>query len=193
MSPDLVTAWRAETPAAPPRLRERVAAATATTPPRRRFTTRRILSFALPVAAGLSVAAALVVGLNTAIAPNRSGDEAGVFRAAPAQDVTQSPAGEAADQARTSPAQSRLAAPIPAQRRAQDYRASLTLLVDGTDELSGRIRDLERRAAPARGAERRQLLAQIEALRNQRVQINRQAAYATVNLELTTHEPKAPA
>ena len=175
--------------------------------------------------------------------------------------------GEAADQARTSPAQSRLAAPIPAQRRAQDYRASLTLLVDGTDELSGttqralraarrlggyvlsvnystpepgdgtaavrlripvsrvqaaivefsamgrilaqdtqvsdlqqgldeltrRIRDLERRAAQARGAERRQLLAQIEALRNQRVQINRQAAYATVNLDLTTHEPKAPA
>lgn len=266
MSPDLVTALRAETPAAPHRLRERVAAVTAATPPSRRRTSRRILSFAVPVAAGVSLAAALAVGMNTAIEPNRSGDEAGAFKPAPAQDVTQSPAGEAA-RARTSPGQSRLTAPIPAQRRAQDYRASLTLLVDGTDELSAttqralraarrlgghvlsvnystpepgdgtaavrlripvsrvqaaivefsamgrilaqdtqvsdlqqglveltrRIRDLERRAAQARGAERRQLLAQIEALRNQRVQINRQAAYATVNLDLTTHEPKAPA
>ena len=266
MSLDLVTALRAETPAAPHRLRERVAAVTATTPPSRRLTSRRILSFAVPVVAGLSLAAALAVGLNTAIEPKRSGDEAGAFKAAPAQDVTQSPAGEAA-RARTAPAQSRLTAPIPAQRRAQDYRASLTLLVDGTDELSAttqralraarrlggyvlsvnystpepgdgtaavrlripvsrvqaaivefsamgrilaqdtqvsdlqqgldeltrRIRDLERRAAQARGAERRQLLTQIEALRNQRVEINRQAAYATVNLDLTTHEPKAPA
>lgn len=266
MSPDLVTALRAETPAAPHRLRERVAAVTATTPPARRFRTRRILSFAVPVAAGLSLAAAVAVGLNTAIEPNRSGDAAETFRAAPAQDVTPSPAGESADRAKALPGQS-FTAPIPAQRRAQDYRASLTLLVDGTDELSAttqralrvtrrlggyvlsvnystpepgdgtaalrlripvsrvqaaivelsamgrilaqntqvsdlqqgldeltrRIRDLERRAAQAQGAERAQLLAQIEALRNQRVQINRQAAYATVNLDLTTHEPKAPA
>ena len=266
MSPDLVTALRAETPAAPHRLRERVAAVTATTPPARRFRTRRILSFAVPVAAGLSLAAAVAVGLNTAIEPNRSGDAAETSRAAPAQDVTSSPAGETADRAKALPGQS-FTAPIPAQRRAQDYRASLTLLVDGTDELSAttqralrvtrrlggyvlsvnystpepgdgtaalrlripvsrvqaaivelsamgrilaqntqvsdlqqgldeltrRIRDLERRAARAQGAERAQLLAQIEALRNQRVQINRQAAYATVNLDLTTHEPKAPA
>jgi uncharacterized protein DUF4349 len=267
MSPDLVTALRAETPAAPHRLRERVAAVTATTPPARRFTTRRILSFAVPVAAGLSLAAALAVGLNTAIEPNRSGVADEAFRAAPAQDVTTSPAGETADRAKALPERSPLTAPVPAQRRAQDYRASLTLLVDGTDELSAttqralrttrrlggyvlsvnystpepgdgtavvrlripvsrvqaaivelsamgrilaqdtrvsdlqqgldeltrRIRDLERRAARAHGAERAQLLAQIEALRNQRVQINRQAAYATVNLDLTTHEPKAPA
>jgi hypothetical protein len=307
MSPDLVTALRADTPAAPHRLRERVAAVTATTQPKRRFTSRRILSFAVPVAAGLSLAAALAVGLNTAIEPSRPGDAAETFKAVPAQDAAPGPAGEAADRARTllresrlkapgpaagraqeyradvtrSPAgesvgrakakalprQSRLTAPIPAQGRAQDYRATLTLLVDGTDELSAttqralrsarrlggyvlsvnystpepgegtaavrlripvsrvqaaivqfsgmgrilaqdtqisdlqqgldeltrRIRDLERRAAQARGAERRQLLAQIEALRNQRVQINRQAAYATVNLDLTTHEPKEPA
>ena len=267
MSPDLVTALRAETPAAPHRLRERVAAVTATTPPSRRFTTRRILSFAVPVAAGLSLAAALAVGLNTAIEPNRSGVADEAFRAAPAQDVTTSPAGETADRAKVLPERSPLTAPVPAQRRAQDYRATLTLLVDGTDELSAttqralrttrrlggyvlsvnystpepgdgtaavrlripvsrvqaaivelsamgrilaqdtqvsdlqqgldeltrRIRDLERRAARAQGVERAQLLAQIEALRNQRVQINRQAAYATVNLDLTTHEPKAPA
>jgi Domain of unknown function (DUF4349) len=262
MSPDLVTALRAETPAAPHQLRERVAAVTAATPPERRFTTRRILSFAVPVAAGLSLAAALAVGLNTAIEPSRSGDEAAeAFKAAPVQ--TLSP--EATDQAGTLP--QRQLAPNPATGRAQDYRATLTLLVDGTDELSAttqkalraarrlggyvlsvnystpepgegtaavrlripvsrvqaaivefsamgrilaqdtqisdlqqgldeltrRIRDLERRAAGAQGAERAQLLAQIEALRNQRVQINRQAAYATVNLDLTTHAPKAPA
>ena len=165
------------------------------------------------------------------------------------------------------PATAPTRAPAPSTGRAQDYRASLTLLVDGTDELSAttqkalraarrlggyvvsvnyatpepgegtaavrlripvsrvqaavvelsalgrilaqdtqisdlqqgldeltrRIRDLERRAARAQGAERAQLLAQIAALRNQRVQINRQAAYATVNLDLTTHEPKEPA
>jgi hypothetical protein len=268
MSPDLVTALRAETPAAPDRLRERVAAVTATTPPSRRFTTRRILSFAVPVAAGLSLAAALAVGLNTAIEPNRSSDAAETSRAAPTREATPSPAGETADRAKARPLPGpSLTAPIPAQRRAQDYRASLTLLVDGTDELSAttqralratrrlggyvlsvnystpepgdgtaavrlripvsrvqaaivelsamgrilaqdtqvsdlqqgldeltrRIRDLERRAAQAQGAERAQLLAQLEALRTQRVQINRQAAYATVNLDLTTHEPKAPA
>jgi hypothetical protein len=66
-------------------------------------------------------------------------------------------------------------------------------LQQGLDELTRRIRDLERRAAQAQGVERAQLLAQIEALRNQRVQINRQAAYATVNLDLTTHEPQEPA
>lgn len=264
MSPDLVTALRAETPAAPHRLRERVAAVTATTPPRRRFTTRRILSFAVPVAAGLSLAAAFAVGLNTAIEPSRPGDAAETFRAAPAQDVAPRAVGEAADQ--TLREQSRRTGPGPSAGRAQDYRATVTLLVDGTDELSAatqralratrrlggyvlsvnystpepgdgtaalrlripvsrvqaaivelsamgrilaqdtqvsdlqqgldeltrRIRDLERRAARAQGAERAQVLAQIEALRNQRVQINRQAAYATVNLDLTTHEPKAP-
>jgi hypothetical protein len=265
MSPDLVTALRAETPAAPHRLRERVAAVTATMPPERRFTLRRILSFAVPVAAGLSLAAALAVGLNTAIEPSRPGNAAETFKAAPTQDAAPRAVGEAEDQ--TLNEQSRRAAPGPSAGRAQDYRATLTLLVDGTDELSAttqralrsarrlggyvlsvnystpepgegtaavrlripvsrvqaaivqfsgmgrilaqdtqisdlqqgldeltrRIRDLERRAAQAQGAERAQLLAQIEALRNQRVQINRQAAYATVNLDLTTHEPKEPA
>ena len=280
MSPDLATVLRAETPAAPHRLRERVAAVTATTPPERRFTTRRILSFAVPVAAGLSLAAALAVGLNTALEPSRSDEAAEAFKAAPTQ--TFSPVGEAADRADmrrapsplTAPAQEQeqapatatTRAPAPSAGRAQVYRATLTLLVDGTDELSAttqkalraarrlggyvvsvnystpepgegtaavrlripvsrvqaaivefsamgrilaqdtqisdlqqgldvltrRIRDLERRAARAHGAERAQLLAQIETLRNQRVKINRQAAYATVNLDLTTHEPKTP-
>jgi hypothetical protein len=282
MSPDLVTALRAETPAAPHRLRERVAAVTATTPPERRFTTRRILSFAVPVAAGLSLAAALAVGLNTAVEPSRPGESAEAFKAEPTE--TLGPVGEATDRAEMrarsplpsqaqaqaqeqAPATAPTRAPAPSAGRAQDYRATLTLLVDGTDELSvttqkalrsarrlggyvlsvnystpepgegtaavrlripvsrvqaaivqfsgmgrilaqdtqisdlqqgldeltRRIRDLERRAAQAQGAERAQLLAQIEPLRNQRAQINRQAAYATVNLDLTTHEPKEAA
>jgi hypothetical protein len=267
MSPDLVTALRAETPAAPHQLRQRVAAVTATAPPERRFTTRRIMSFAVPVAAGLSLAVALVVGLNTAITPSPSGEAVEAFRAAPAQSLAPKTVGEAADRAGTLQRESRVTAPGPSAGRAQDYRATLTLLVDGTDELSAttqralrtarrlggyvlsvnystpepgegtaavrlripvsrvqtaivqfsgmgrilaqdtqisdlqqgldeltrRIRDLERRAAEAQGAERARLLAQIEALRNQRVQINRRAAYATVNLDLTTHEPKEPA
>lgn len=267
MSPDLVHALRAETPAAPRHLRERIAAVTATSPPQRRFTGRRILSFAVPVAAGLSLAVALAVGLNTAVSPSRPGDSLESFKAAPAQDATTpSPLGEAGDRSAIPTAPQGLRTPGPASGRAQDYRATLTLLVDGTDELSTttqkalrtarrlggyvvsvnystpqpgegtaavrlkipvsrvqaaivqfsglgrilsqdtqitdlqqgldeltrRIRDLERRAAQASGAERTRLLAQIEALRNQRVQINRQAAYATVNLDLTTHEPKAP-
>ncbi len=268
MSPDLVHALRAETPAAPRHLRARIAAVTATSPPQRRFTSRRILSLAVPVAAGLSLAVALAVGLNTAVSPTRPGDTLERLEAAPAQDATTpSPRAEAADRSPMRSAPQGLTTPGPAPGRAQDYRATLTLLVDGTDELSAttqralrvarglggyvvsvsystpepgegtaavrlripvsrvqaaivefsgmgrilaqetqitdlqqgldeltrRIRDLERRAAQASGAERARLLAQIEALRNQRVQINRQAAYATVNLDLTTHEPKAPA
>ena len=263
MSPDLVHALRAETPTAPRDLRERVAAVTAVAPPKRRFTTRRILSFAVPAVAALSLAVALAAGLNTAIAPRGADEEAA--RPAAAPPVERNRSFGAPDE--IAPTLDRAVAPGPATGRAQDYRATLTLLVDGTDELSTttqqalrtarrlggyvvsvnystpepgegtaavrlripvsrvqaaivqfsgmgrilaqdtqisdlqqglneitrRIRDLERRAAKAQGAERAQLEAQIAALRNQRVQINRQAAYATVNLDLTTHEPKTPA
>jgi hypothetical protein len=271
LSPDLVTALRAETPSAPHALRERVAAVTATAPPERRFTARRILSIGVPAVAGLSLAAALAVGLNTAISPAPDLESAG--GSAVVEGVREStpksfaPLAEQGQSRTLAPAADATKAPAPSARRAQDYRASLTLLVDGTDDLSDttqralrtarrlggyvvsvgyttpepgegtaavrlripvtrvqaaivqfsglgqilaqdtqiadlqqgldeltrRIRDLERRAAQARGAERDRLLAQIAALRAQRVQINRQAAFATVNLDLTTHEPKAPA
>lgn len=266
MSPDLANALRAETPAAPRDLRERVAALTAAARLERRFTSRRILSFAVPAAAALSFAVALAVGLNTAIGTQETDRDAARSAPAPAvgQDRNFAPLDEAAPSV---PRAGAAEAPGPAAGRAQDYRATLTLLVDGTDELSAttqralrtarrlggyvvsvnystpepgegtaavrlripvsrvqaaivefsgmgrilaqdtqisdlqqglneltrRIRDLERRAAKAQGAERAQLEAQIAALRNQRVQINRQAAYASVNLDLTTHEPKAPA
>ncbi len=74
---------------------------------------------------------------------------------------------------------------------AQDTRISD--LQQPLDELTRSIRRLERRAAQATGAERAQILAQLAALRRQRIEINRQAAFATVNLALTTHEPKEPA
>lgn len=74
------------------------------------------------------------------------------------------------------------------------------------DELTRRIRRLERRNAELRAAlrdpslspaERRRLEAalaanrrSVAALRRQRTEINRRAAFATVGLELTTREPK---
>ncbi len=271
---EIVSALRAETPATPAALQARVSAVTAAPRAVPRFTARRILSFAIPAVAGLSVALALVVGLNSAIRPAPSDETAAVARESAPPAATVSPAyGEAGtvqDQARTlapSQTKSEAATPAPSTNRAQDYNATLLLLVDGTDELSGttqralrttrrlggylvsvnyatpeagegtaalrlripvsrvqaaivsfsglgrilsqetrisdlqqpideltrRIRRLERDAAKARGAERTRLLAQIASLRRQRTETNRQAAFATVNLDLTTHAPEEPA
>jgi hypothetical protein len=270
LSPDLVTALRTETPSASGDLRERVAAITATTPPTRRFTLRRLLPVAVPVAAGLSLAVALAVGLNTAINPP-AGDEGS---AGPATARELSPPAESESTKRPMPlgsagaddamTQQHAAAPTPSAGRAQDYRATLTLLVDSTsdlsrttqkalrtarrlggyvvsvdyetpqpsdgvakvrlripvsrvqaaivefsglgrilaqntqiadlqqglDQLTRQIRALEQLAAGTRGAERRRVLDQIAALRNQRAETRRQAAFATVDLSLTTHEPE---
>jgi len=270
---EIVSALRAETPATPAALKDRVVAVTATPPAERRFTARRILSFAVPAVAGLSLAVAVGVGLNSAIDPGGSRDSgAESFASAPPAgelvpqvDQNLVPVGPVAGEA--SDALKRAATPGPTAGRAQDYNASLLLLVDGTDDLSAttqralrttrrlggylvsvnyttpepgegtaavrlripvsrvqaaivefsglgrilaqdtqisdlqqpldeltrRIRRLERRAALAKGAEREQLLAQIASLRRQRTEINRRAAFASVNLDLTTHEPKEPA
>ena len=268
---EIVAALRADTPTTPQNLRERVAGITATPVPERRFTTRRILSFAAPAVVGLSLAAALAVGLNSAIdppAPNDGGASSAVPRAPQGQEgQTEGPPAFGAIESSTADAQKRAAVPGPTAGRAQDYRATLLLLVDGTDDLSAttqkalrttrrlggylvsvnyatpepgegtaavrlripvsrvqaaivefsalgriltqdtqisdlqqgldavtrQIRALERRAAGAKGAERERLLAQIASLRGQRTEINRRAAFATVNLDLTTHEPKEPA
>lgn len=223
----------------------------------------------MPAVAGLSLAVALAVGLNTAVDPGPSPTAAPSAPDA-RERVTKSPGPVVAEgQALTRPRAQALdaSAPAPTKGRAQDYRASLTLLVGDTEELSDttqkalriarrlggyvvsvgystpepaegtaevtlripvsrvqaaivrfnglgrilaqdtriadlqqglddltrRIRALERRAARAQGVEREQLLAQIAALRGQRAQITRRAAFATVQLNLTTHEPKAPA
>jgi hypothetical protein len=143
---------------------------------------------------------------------------------------------------------------VPAAKRAQDYRASLTLLVDGTDELSAttqrtlriarrlggyvlsvqyrtpepgegtaavrlripvtrvqaaivqfnglgrilsqetqisdlqqRLDELTREIRKARGDK-----ARIAQLRRERAAISRQAAFATIAIDLTTHEPESP-
>lgn len=276
---EIVAALRAETPTTPHDLRERVAGITATPVPERRFTTRRILSFAAPAVVGLSLAAALAVGLNSAINPGRQESAGGTSeQPAPVTEPGFAPlapsegeSGQARDEAQTATralqkdgAQS---GPTPSGGRAQDYRARMLLLVDGTDELSAttqralriarnlggyvvsvnyttpepgegtaavqlripvsrvqsavvqfsglgrilaqdtqisdlqqgldtvtrQIRRLEQRAAAAKGTERQRLLEQIASLRRQRLEINRRAAFASVSLDLTTHEPKEPA
>lgn len=270
MSPDLVTTLRAETPGAPATLRERVASLTATPPPPRRFTTRRVLAFAGPAVAGLTLAVAVAVGVSSAIqGPDRAAElQRGEIVLQPIQERTGAVPQPAIDESQVLGEPPRRARALsPSAGRAQDYRATLTLLVDGTDELSAttqralraarrlggyvvsvnyatpepgegtaavqlripvsrvqaaivqfsgmgrilaqdtqisdlqqgldqltrRIRALERRAADLRGAERARVLAQIAALRSQRAEINRRAAFATVSLDLTTHEPKEPA
>jgi hypothetical protein len=74
---------------------------------------------------------------------------------------------------------------------AQDVRISD--LQQPLDELTRRIRRLERRAANARGAELARINREIALLRRQRAEINRRAAFATVSLDLTTHEPEKKA
>ena len=268
---EIVATLRAETPATPAALQARVASVTATPPVERRFTARRFLTFAVPAVAGLSLAVALAVGLNSGIRPSPSDESAATTVAGEPDSKKLAPvsgeSGTARDDTLSPSLRSSQSAPAPSADRAQDYNASLLLLVDGTDDLSAttqralrttrrlggylvsvnyttpgpregtaavrlripvsrvqaaivefsglgriltqdtrisdlqqpldeltrRIRRLERRAALAKGAERERLLAQIASLRRQRAEINRRAAFATVNLDLTTHEPKEPA
>lgn len=273
---EIVAALRAETPTTPQDLRARVAGITATPVPERRFTTRRLLTFAAPAVAGLSLAVAVAVGVNSAIDPGSSNADGGASVAsepparqrAPQSDSNLAPlAGEDAQKAESGTRLRADSLPDPTPGRAQDYRASLLLLVEGTNDLSAttqkalrttrrlggylvsvnyttpepgegtaavrlripvsrvqaaivefsalgriltqdtrisdlqqgldtvtrQIRRLEQRAAVAKGAERERLLAQIASLRRQRVEINRRAAFASVSLDLTTHEPTEPA
>jgi hypothetical protein len=255
LSPDLATALRKETPAAPDALRARIARIAATPPPARRtFPVRRLLAIGVPAALAASVVGAGVIGLVAADAPR---DEAApAERAAPAF----------ARELRSAPLRARLRAAdatagtavVPSRTRAQDVRAELKILVDDTDELSAatqralratrrlggylvtvrygtpeptegtaelrvrvpvsrvqaaivqfsglgrilaqqtQIADLQqsldeltrqiRRLERARGPRE-----QIAALRRQRAEISRRAAYALLALDLTTHEPQKAA
>ena len=256
MSPDLATALRAETPAAPTQLKERVAAiAAATPPPRQTMSVRRALLWGAPAAAAGSLAVAVVVGVITSSTePPRVGAPSAVERRL---EPRLSRAGEQqrADEAATPKvASTRTAATAlgPSTNRAQNVQASLRLLVDDTDDLSAttqralritrrlggyvvavdygtrdptegtasvrvrvpvsrvqaaivafnglgrllaqqtqitdlqqRLDELTRQIRRGKGDKRR-----INALRRERIQINRRAAYATVGLALTTHEPE---
>ena len=158
MSPDLATALRAETPLAPAGLRERVALTAATPPPpRRTFHARRAaLLLAAPAAAAASLVVAVVVGLIGASTPSAPVAE----RSAPAAVVAEPPphptpsqlAPRTTPKARRAPAPApstntrqelsrpgefRATAPAPSATRAQNVNATLRLLVDDTNDLSG--------------------------------------------------------
>jgi Domain of unknown function (DUF4349) len=247
LSPDLAAALRSETPTAPDRLRDRVLQIAASPPPARRtFSVRRVITLGTPAALAASVVAAAVIGLISSGSPPPQveiREEAVTPAPVQSQDL------ERALDLRSA------GTPAPTPGRAQDYRATLTVLVDNTadlsattqralratrrlggyiltvdygtpepregtaslrvripvsrvqaaivqfsglgrilaqhtqisdlqqslDELTRRIRQLERTGGSP---------AEIAALRRQRAEINRRATFATVSLDLTTHEPE---
>jgi hypothetical protein len=278
LSPDLATALRTETPLAPAGLRERVALTAATPPPpRRTFHARRALLLAAPAAAAASLVVAVVVGLIGASTPSAPVAEP----SAPPAVVAEPPLALAPHPTPRVPAPAQLraavppttersasvngqqelspafpaTAPAPSSTRAQNVNATLRLLVDDTNDLSGttqralrttrqlggyvvavdygtpdasegsatlrlRIPVSRLQAAIVRFSGFGQILAQqtqitdvqqrldnltrqirrakgnkarIAALRRERARISRRAAYATVALDLTTHEPEKTA
>jgi hypothetical protein len=275
LSPDLATALRTETPHAPPALRERVALIVTTTPPpRRSFHVRRALLLAAPAAAAASLVVAVVVGLIGASTPSAPVAEPSAPQAVVAeppphptpaqlapgvdQPAERAPAPTLSvdtRQARSRPGNFRATVPAPSTTRAQNVNATLRLLVDDNNDLSGttqralrttrqlggyvvavdygtpdaseglatlrlripvsrlqaaivrfsgfgrilaqqtqitdvqqRLDDLTRQIRRAKGNK-----ARIAALRRERARISRRAAYATVALDLTTHEPEKKA
>ena len=142
MSPDLATALRTETPGAPDRLRERVAQIAAVPPPspRRTISLRRIVLVGGSAVAAASVVAALAVGIKTAaVSEPQSAARSSVPTALPVPKVEYGPAHAVPPL----PVPRRaLRAPLadtppgPSGARAQDVAATLTVLVDGTDDLS---------------------------------------------------------
>jgi hypothetical protein len=142
LSPDLATALRNETPVAPDALRERIALVAAAPPSGRRpFPVRRLLALGIPAALAASAVGAAVIGLASSNKPApesaanaelsvESRDQArGRLRAPLRRSLAPipAPAGAAESQGR---------AVIPGTNRAQDVQAYLTVLVDGTEDLS---------------------------------------------------------
>jgi ribosomal protein S11 len=255
LSPDLLTALREQTPAAPSDLRDRVAQIAATPPPpRRTFTLRRALLWSAPATAVAALAVAVVVGVFTSSTPRSES------AAPPAGNLERkSPQTErlrgARDKATPAPVQElRRAVPAPSGRRAQDVQTSLRLLVDDPGDLSSatqralrttrrlggyvvtvdygtpeptegtanlrvripvsrvqaavvqfsglgrilaqqtQIADLQQRLDEiTRQIRRTKDKTRVAALRRERTELNRRATYATVDLALTTHEPRGTA
>jgi Domain of unknown function (DUF4349) len=252
LSPELAAALREETPTAPVELRERVAliAAAAAPPPRRRtFPVRRALLLAAPAAAVGSLAVAVIVGVvssSTTPAPTAE---------APAEIELQPLTPEASERAGTRRDLAPRLTPAPSTKRAQDYQATLRILVDDPSDLSTatqralrttrqlggyvvtvdygtpepsegtanlrvripvsrvqtaivqfsglgqilaqqtqvtdlqqRLDELTRQIRRAKGNK-----ARIAALRRERTELNRRAAFATLAVDLTTHEPEKKA
>jgi hypothetical protein len=133
LSLDLATALRTETPHAPDRLRERVARLAAVPPPApRRVSLRRIALLGVPAVAAASLVAAVAVGIKTAAVSEPQPEARSA--PAPAAPLVESADGQA--YLPLAPADRRAAVPGPSGSRAQDVSASLTVLVDNTDDLS---------------------------------------------------------
>jgi hypothetical protein len=134
LSLDLATALRTETPATPERLRKRVAKLAAVPPPPpRRLSLRRIALLGTPAVAAASLAVAVAVGVKTAAVSEPAQEERSFAPVAPAE------ARESADGQAflpLAPRARRAATPGPSGTRAQDVSASLTVLVENTDDLS---------------------------------------------------------
>jgi Domain of unknown function (DUF4349) len=255
LSPDLLTALREETPAAPSELRDRVALIAATPPPpRRTFTLRRTLLWSAPATAVAALAVAVVVGVFTSSTPpppTAAPSQATLERKfSPPQAAERSR--DKLDSARSvAPQELRSAVPAPSGRRAKDVQTDLRILVDDPSDLSAatqralrttrrlggyvvtvrygtpeptegtaslrvripvsrvqaavvqfsglgrilaqqtQIADLQQRLDDiTRQIRRTKDKARIAALRRERTELNRRAAYATVDLALTTHEPE---
>jgi hypothetical protein len=142
LSPELATTLRAETPAAPDALRNRVALITAATPApptRRRISVRNFVMVGAAATAAASLIAAVAVGIKSG-ATNPPTQPAAVeirpleSSAAPST----SEQGARALDRQSLPAEK---APAPSPQRAQDVNTSITLLVGDTDDLSGTTQD----------------------------------------------------
>jgi Domain of unknown function (DUF4349) len=251
LSPELTAALREETPTAPVELRERVALIAAAAPPprRRTFPVRRALLLAAPAAAVGSLAVAVIVGVvssSTTPAPTAE---------APAEIELQPLTPEAGERAGTRRDLAPRLTPAPSTKRAQDYQATLRILVDDPSDLSTatqralrttrqlggyvvtvdygtpepsegtanlrvripvsrvqtaivqfsglgqilaqqtQVTDLQQRLDELTRQIRRakENKARIAALRRERTELNRRAAFATLAVDLTTHEPEKKA
>jgi hypothetical protein len=144
LSLDLATALRTETPGAPNRLHERVTQLAAIPPsPPRRVSLRRIALLGAPAVAAASLVVAAAVGLKTAAVSEPQADELSSVPGAPAAPSAEnregqafSPLTPAVPRPPLTRADRRAASPGPSGARAQDVNASLTVLVDNTDDLS---------------------------------------------------------
>jgi hypothetical protein len=144
LSLDLATALRTETPGAPNRLHERVTQLAAIPPsPPRRVSLRRIALLGAPAVAAASLVVAAAVGLKTAAVSEPQADELSSVPGAPAAPSAEnregqafSPLTPAVPRSPLTRADRRAAVPGPSGARAQDVSASLTVLVDNTDDLS---------------------------------------------------------
>ena len=138
MSPDLLTALREQTPAAPSELRDRVALIAATpAPPPRTFTLRRALLWSAPATAVAALTVAVVVGVFTA--SSTPAPTAAPSVSSPGGEKRQAQTDErrgARDTGTVAPQEFRGAVLAPRVLRAQDIQTSLRILVDDPNDLS---------------------------------------------------------